>query len=237
MAMSKLFVSHVVEEAELAKILKASLTRDFLGLVEVFVSSDLESISAGDNWLTALRSAMQASSALFVLCSHASISRPWVNFEVGAAWITDVPIVPVCHSGLRLSELPMPFSVLQGIEASSEDGLKRAYALVAQKLRCDVPDRDFSLIAKSIAEFEKVYAPRVAALYESDIQRRERARTRIYEALAETKWKWRHIDTLASIGAVSEDEVIDLLHPDADVVFGKSEKDGRRMARLKTREV
>lgn len=29
MATSKLFVSHVVEEAELAKILKAHLTRDF----------------------------------------------------------------------------------------------------------------------------------------------------------------------------------------------------------------
>jgi len=237
MATSKLFVSHVVEEAELVKILKAHLTRDFLGLVEVFVSSDLENIAAGANWLRELHSAMHASSALFVLCSHASIARPWVNFEVGAAWIKDVPIVPICHSGLSLSKLPMPFSVMQGIEASSEDGLKRAYALVADTLKCRIPDQDLSLIVKSISEFEKNYAPRVATLYQSDIQRRERARTRIYEALKEPKWKWRHIDTLASIGAVSEDEVTDLLHPDADVVFGKSEQDGRRIARLKSREV
>ena len=37
----KLFVSHVSEEAPLAGILKEHISRDFLGLLDVFVSSDL----------------------------------------------------------------------------------------------------------------------------------------------------------------------------------------------------
>jgi hypothetical protein len=233
----KLFVSHVVEEAELAQLIKHHLTRDFLGLVDVFVSSDLESISAGANWLTALQGALRGSSALLVLCSHASIARPWVNFETGAAWITDVPIVPICHSGLLLSELPMPFSVLQGIEATSEDGLRRAYALVAHKLQCDPPHKDFASLARAVRDFETVYSPRVAANRKSASERRESARRRIHEALADPKHKWRFVETLAVVGGVTEDEVMDLLHADDDVVFGKSKDDGRRIARLKSREV
>ena len=238
MPKSKLFVSHVVEEAALAEMLKSHLTRDFLRMVEVFVSSDLESISAGANWLTTLESALRTSSALLVLCSHASVGRPWVNFEVGAAWITrSVPIIPICHSGLRLVDLPMPFRVLQGIEATSETGLRRAYALIAQKLGCAIPHKDFASLADSIGQFEKLYAPRVAISHKSEIQRRDSARKRVYEALVDPAHKWRFVETLATIGGVTEDEVMELLHLDDDVVFGKSKEDGRHIARLKSREV
>ena len=36
--------------------------------------------------------------------------RPWVNIELGAAWIKRVPIIPLCHSGLTPSDLPWPFA-------------------------------------------------------------------------------------------------------------------------------
>ena len=41
------FISHVSEEADLAILLKRALMKDFPGLEEVFVSSDMASISAG----------------------------------------------------------------------------------------------------------------------------------------------------------------------------------------------
>jgi hypothetical protein len=50
------FISHVTEEAETAAKLKAALNRDFLRLLDVFVSSDGESISAGDDWLQSITS-------------------------------------------------------------------------------------------------------------------------------------------------------------------------------------
>jgi len=94
-----MFVSHVGEEAAVAARLKAALSRDFLGLVDVFVSSDADSIAAGEDWLRSIEQALQESSLLVILCSPTSITRPWVNFEAGAAWMRRIPLVPLCHAG------------------------------------------------------------------------------------------------------------------------------------------
>jgi hypothetical protein len=44
------------------------------------------------------------------------VSRPWVNFECGCAWTKRVPIIPICHSGLRKADLPQPLSQFQSLE-------------------------------------------------------------------------------------------------------------------------
>lgn len=69
MKQHKVFVSHVTEEAPLAEILKEHLSRDVLGVVDIFVSSDMDSIAVGENWLERLEQALRESAALFVLCS------------------------------------------------------------------------------------------------------------------------------------------------------------------------
>jgi len=232
---SRIFVSHVSEEASLAAILKDHLSRDFLGYVDIFVSSDIESISAGQNWLNSLDTALGKSSALLVLCSHASLNQAWVNFEVGAAWIKRIPIVPICHSGLLLRNLPVPFSVLQGVEANTESGFKRIYSLVADILGCSVPRKDFAPLIAEIAEFERGYKPQLRKSLAPESQSRPGAKERIYEALAEPDHRWRNVKTLAIKAGISENEVLDLLVRDANVVLGKSARHGGRIARLKDR--
>ena len=126
--MSKLtvFVSHISEEHELAELLQQRLSEDFLKWVEVFVSTDTASISAGDNWLESIDRALRGARVLLVLCSPTSIRRPWINFEAGAAWMNKTTIIPVCHSRLRPNELPMPLSVLHAVEAREVTGLETA---------------------------------------------------------------------------------------------------------------
>ncbi len=48
----KVFVSHISSETELARLLKQRLETHFLGMLEIFVSSDRETIAAGQKWLT-----------------------------------------------------------------------------------------------------------------------------------------------------------------------------------------
>jgi hypothetical protein len=57
MVMTKplIFLSHINEEAELAGLFKAEIEKVFLGMIEVFVSSEEASISVGSNW-TGIRS-------------------------------------------------------------------------------------------------------------------------------------------------------------------------------------
>jgi hypothetical protein len=74
-----IFISHISEEADLATAFKSAITKDFLGLPQVFVSSDTESIGAGSNWLTSIERALAEARILLILCSSASIRRPWIS--------------------------------------------------------------------------------------------------------------------------------------------------------------
>jgi hypothetical protein len=135
MVTKSIFISHISEEAEYAALLKEMIQSDFLELARCFTSSDIGCIGAGQNWLTAVERAMNEAKAVIVLCSKASVHRPWVQFEVGAAWMKEVPVIPVCHSGLKTSDLQMPLSLRQGVELPTERGIAQLYDGVARTLK------------------------------------------------------------------------------------------------------
>ena len=141
MATKSLFVSHISEEAEYAALLKEMIQSDFLELAKCFTSSDIGSIGAGENWLTAVERAMTEAKAVIVLCSKASVHRPWVQFEVGAAWMKGVPVIPVCHSGMKMSDLQMPLSLRQGVELPTERGIAQLYEGIARVLKMARPPK------------------------------------------------------------------------------------------------
>jgi hypothetical protein len=117
--MMKVFLSHVSDEGLLALVLKEWIQTTFIDKFKVFVSSDIQNIAAGDKWLDNLGRALSGADVLIVLCSPYSVTRPWVNFEVGSAWVKRIPIIPVCHSGQRLDNLPSPLSSFQGLDIES----------------------------------------------------------------------------------------------------------------------
>ena len=84
MGKPNIFLSHISEEAKLAAILKAHVEADFIDTVSVYVSSDTENISAGENWLASIDVALSDACIELILCGKASIKRPWISFEVGA---------------------------------------------------------------------------------------------------------------------------------------------------------
>jgi len=161
------FISHVSEEADLAILLKRALMKDFPGLEEVFVSSDMASISAGKEWLDAIQGAIERASVLLVLCSNASARPPWVYFEVGAAWIRKIPIIPVCHTGFAPADLPPPLNSLEAVLGSESQGLERLYLAISRYGLLPLPSVDFPAVAKQVAEFEERYA---RALYHETLQ-------------------------------------------------------------------
>jgi TIR domain len=231
----QIFVSHISEEGELAAVIKRHLVEDFLDLLDVFVSSDIQSIGAGQNWLEGLDAALRRSSLLLVLCSHASLRRPWVNFEVGAAWMKQIPIVPICHSGLEPSSLPIPLSLLQGIQASYVDGLVRLYLAVAKTIGSRAPKGNPDQLIAEIASFEERYTPSIYAQLGPVTARASASRKRVYEALKDSAFNWRSISKLAVLSGLTEDEIVELLIIDENVQFGRGKKSQERIVRLKNR--
>jgi hypothetical protein len=158
MSEQKIFVSHISEEAELAKALKSHLANAFGKSVDIFVSSDGESIKAGGRWLDELEKALKCAQIEIVLCSPESVKKQWVNFEAGAGWIRGIKIIPVCHSGMKPDQLPLPLNMLESLEASQVEGLRRLYYSIATQLNIATPEADFEAIAVAIAQVEEQYS-------------------------------------------------------------------------------
>ena len=163
-AKQSVFISHISDETEIAQWLKARMDRDFLGSLEIFVSSDRTTIAAGRKWLDEVDKALKRADLQIVLCSQASVGRPWVNFEAGAVWLRGIPVVPVCHSGLAPAELPVPLSMLEGISLTDGKGLEKLYDCVAGTLQLRTPSIDFQALAKEAAAIEERTIKRVDRL-------------------------------------------------------------------------
>lgn len=117
----EIFLSHVSTEGLLALVLKEWIQALFDDRIKVFVSSDIKNIAAGDPWLGDIRRALERSQLLIILCSPHSVTRPWVNFEAGCAWLKRIPVIPICHSGMKPDHLPSPLFLFEGLEMNAVD--------------------------------------------------------------------------------------------------------------------
>ena len=149
------FISHITEEARLAKILKELIEDSFLGLIEVFVSSDEESILAGSRWLENITDSLKGCALELILCSPESVKRPWINFEAGAGWVRDIPVIPICHSGMEPNMLPIPLNMLQAVKASEISQLKLLLPVLSSALESKTPKIDLNDFVESVKEFEE----------------------------------------------------------------------------------
>jgi len=110
------FISHISEESAVATCLKEWIESTLLGQCEVFVSSDSATLPGGVKWLTKIDEALKSADVMLVICSAASIVRPWINFETGCAWSRGIPVIPLCHSDMQKGTLPRPISDFQAID-------------------------------------------------------------------------------------------------------------------------
>lgn len=103
--MADVFISFIHEEEQVATAVQRFLQAHLTDRNDVFLSSDRWAIYAGEQWLdriiSELRQAKVVVSLLSPALSPASVARPWVNFEAGAAWIREgTALIPVCFGGM-----------------------------------------------------------------------------------------------------------------------------------------
>jgi hypothetical protein len=152
-----IFISHITEEKDLAVSLKELISVNFLEMIDVFVSSDKESISAGQNWLDALTNELSSCVLTVILCSPESVQRPWINFELGASWQRGIPIVPVCHSGMSKSDLPLPLALRQASDISNKEDLSKIFKQISGILESKEPEVNFDAFIDTATKFETSY--------------------------------------------------------------------------------
>jgi hypothetical protein len=139
----KLFVSHIAEEAALGIVVKDGLEDAFSQRIEVFVSSDPRDNPGGDNWLDRIKRELKDPEAMMLisLVSPMSVREPWISIELGATWILDRAVFPLCFGGQRLEELPRPLQDFGGADLVRDDAAKRLMGAVEKATGLKAPTR------------------------------------------------------------------------------------------------
>ncbi len=150
-----LFLSYRSVEAKFADLLKKNLVKDFIGLVDIFLASDISSVPAGSLWLEEVVKGLQQSQFHIIICSKYSVYRPWINYEAGAARVRGIPIFPLCHSGLEPNHLPVPLSESEGGVLTEPNSLQKLYERIASMIGSSVPQVNFGKLAKEFARIEE----------------------------------------------------------------------------------
>src|ERR1035437_1327058 len=113
-----IFLSHAQVDAGPAGALKQWLRDRFPGFLDVFASSDWESIEQGREWYDKIRDALSTCDLGLVLVTPNSIRRPWVSFEIGGLKLINKDVIPVCI-GVDFAELPVYISRNQACKYES----------------------------------------------------------------------------------------------------------------------
>lgn len=161
----KVFISHASGEHPLATLLKNSVERDFIGLIQVFVSE--VAIAPGNSWLEDVVKGLREADVYAVLCSQLSVDRRWINIELGAGLSRGKRIIPICHTDLNTTQLQRPLADYQSVNASDVEELQRLYRILAEEIGSSVPSANFDDLANKVKEFEERHRQDKEAMMES----------------------------------------------------------------------
>jgi hypothetical protein len=128
-----IFISHIHENKDLTFIIKELIDTIFENVLNIFVSSDSQSIDLGEEWLMKINDGLKQCDIMLVICSLESIYRPWIAFEAGVGWSKGIKVIPLCCFGLTITNLPQPFSRWQAANANREDSLNRLMKIIAKE--------------------------------------------------------------------------------------------------------
>lgn len=124
-----IFFSHSSKDKDLILSIKNKLDKSTGGVMEIFMSSDGQSIPFGSNWIHKIEDGLQAAKIMFVFVTENSISSGWIYFEAGYAYSKGIQVIPV-GIGVDIGALKAPLNLLQGFNILSEDSLNNFITII-----------------------------------------------------------------------------------------------------------
>lgn len=124
-----IFFSHSSADKDVLYKLKELFVEKTGGTIDVFLSSDGQSIPLGKNWVHRVEEALGEAKIMVVFMTPHSLRSSWIYFEAGFAYSKGIRVVPVGLLGADIATLAPPLSLLQGFNVNNKDGLDNLIAL------------------------------------------------------------------------------------------------------------
>ena len=124
-----IFFSHSSKDKEIVQSVKNKLDKATGGVMDIFMSSDGQSIPFGTNWIHKVEEGLKSATIMFVFVTENSVSSGWIYFEAGYAYSKGIQVIPV-GIGVDIGALKAPLNLLQGFNILFEDSLNNFITII-----------------------------------------------------------------------------------------------------------
>ena len=149
MEKSTIFFSHSSLDKDVVLLIKDKIYDITKGTIDIFMSSDGQSIPFGTNWIHKIEEGLNTSQIMFVFVTENSLSSGWIYFEAGYAYNKGISVVPV-GLGVDIGSLKPPLNLLQGFNITSSEGLNNFVTILNREFKTTFDD------LFDLNDFEKV---------------------------------------------------------------------------------
>jgi|GEM_PF-2560376 len=122
----KIFISHASVDVGIAEYIEAIIKKN-MPAVNVFRTTRIGQIPSGTDWFSRILSELKTSDRYLILLTPWAMSRPWISFETGAAWMSGRPCVAVVAGGMSKSDVVEPLKYLQLLSIENKDEAETAF--------------------------------------------------------------------------------------------------------------
>lgn len=124
-----IFFSHSAKDRNVILPIKEKLMKITSGVIQIFMSSDGQSIPFGNNWIHKIEDGLNNAKIMFVFVTPTSIESGWIYFEAGFAYSKGIDVIPV-GVGIDIGSIRPPLSLLQGFNITSSESLNNFVTVI-----------------------------------------------------------------------------------------------------------
>lgn len=133
------FFSHSSKDKEQILAIRDKLDKVTGGVLNIFLSSDGQSIPFGTNWVHKVEQGLQDATLMFVFITDNSVQSDWIYFESGFAYSRGINVIPI-GLGVDISGIKAPLNLLQGFNVDSADSLNNIIAIINREFNYSIAD-------------------------------------------------------------------------------------------------
>jgi len=152
------FFSHSSKDKEPILILRNLLDKKTGGSLDIFMSSDGQSVPFGSNWIHKLEEKLNDAKIMFVFVTDNSVKSGWTYFEAGYAYSKEIKVVPI-GIGIDIETIGGPLGLLQGFNLLSYDSMNNIISIINQTFEFhfeeSYTESDFSEVMNSFPQLDK----------------------------------------------------------------------------------
>lgn len=154
----QVFMAYASEDEDVSDFFRKQLETAFANRLSIFVASGNDGITPGRVWFDELTLKLREAKLVLAMVSRSSLRTAWIPFECGTAFGAGKTFIPLCHSGIRVIDLPQPLANFQALDLAKDGHLRRL--LVSLKAVGALPDPNIDTVAlaKYFEETDRVAA-------------------------------------------------------------------------------